>query len=102
MTTRVRPTIRFVDGLRTAETRREISIMRSIRNRLESDVEFRAFHEGRKVPLPRYYREIYRRRLGRYSELVREPLISPVLEPPLCAAADGRSQATLRQTGEPS
>ncbi len=56
--------------------------MRSIRNRLEADAEFRAFHEGRKVPLPRFYREAYRRRLGRYSELVREALISPILEPP--------------------
>ena len=102
MTTNARPTIRFVDALRTAETRREISIMRSIQNRLESDVEFRAFHEGRKVPLPRYYREIYQRRLGRYSELVRETLISPVLEPPFCAAADGRSRVTFEQTGEPS
>jgi hypothetical protein len=80
----MRPAIRFVDTLRTAATWQELSIMRSIRKRLERDPEFRAFHEGSKVPLPRFYREIYRRRLGRYSELVRDPLLSPLLEPPSC------------------
>ena len=87
LASRARLAIRFVDALRTAETWREISIMRSIRSRLETDLEFRTFHEGRRVPLPRFYREAYRRRLGRYSELVRESLISPVLEPPHAADA---------------
>jgi hypothetical protein len=96
LTTRVRPVIRFVDALRTADAWREISVMRSIRNHLENDTEFRAFHEGRRVPLPRFYREVYRRRLGRYSELVREPLISPILEPP--HSIDGGASASPDRT----
>ncbi len=80
--TPVRPAVRFVHSLRTADARRELAAFRTIHARLLHDPEFRAFHDGRNVPLPRFYRALYRQRLGRYAELVRGSLMTPVLEPP--------------------
>ena len=94
VTTRVRPAIRFVHFLRTSDARRELAAFRLIHDRLRNDLAFRAFHDGRNVPLPRFYREIYRRRLGRYADLIRDSLMTPVLEPP--AAPHGTDDKALR------
>jgi radical SAM superfamily enzyme YgiQ (UPF0313 family) len=87
----VRPAVRFVHALRTGDSRRELAAFRRIRQRLLDDRQFRAFHEGRGVPLPRFYRAAYRQRLGRYAELVRKSLMFPVLEPPADPGTAGSS-----------
>ncbi len=50
--------------------------------RLIDHFEFRAFHEGRSDKLPAFYRRRYTASLGRYSELISEAEMRPVLEPP--------------------
>jgi hypothetical protein len=56
--------------------------MRQVLGLLESDVEFRAFHNNRPVPLPEFYHRRFEQRLGRYAELIdraeREPVLDPV------------------------
>ena len=47
-----------------------LSAFRRIRGLLETDLTFRAFHEGRSTALPDYYRRVYERKLGGYASLL--------------------------------
>jgi radical SAM superfamily enzyme YgiQ (UPF0313 family) len=77
-----RPIVRFIHGLRTLATRAELGAFRHIRDRLRSDMQFRAFHEGRSHTLPEFYHQALERRLGRYASLLPRGARVPVLERP--------------------
>ena len=68
--------------LRTLAGRTELAEMRRIREQLESDLEFRAFHNGKSDKLPAYYRQRHAEMLGPYAELISESDMRPVLDPP--------------------
>ena len=82
LTTKVSPVVRFVHSLRTLATRDELAAFRSIGAKLQSDLQFRAFHEGRSQVLPEYYHQLFEQRLGRYASLVSREARIPVLEAP--------------------
>ena len=67
--------------LRTFAIRDQLSQLRTIRGYLKTDPQFRDFHEGRLDTLPEFYHRIYRKRLGRYADLITETEMRPVLEP---------------------
>ncbi len=71
--------MRVLHALRTFGVRQDLRELRRIRRLLRSDSTFRAFHEGRPVDLPEYYRAQLRRRLGRYACLLSDNDIRPVL-----------------------
>jgi hypothetical protein len=52
-----------------------------MRNRIATDPELLAFHEGRSSRLPTYYRAVLKERLGDYAELLSEQDLTPELEP---------------------
>ncbi|MCP4659296.1 MAG: hypothetical protein GY856_28125 [bacterium] len=74
--------LRPLHTLRTLGMRCDLTRLRRIQGRLRDDSEFRAFHEGRSDKLPAFYRRRYAEGLGRYSELISEAEMRPVLEPP--------------------
>jgi hypothetical protein len=57
-----------------------LAAFRRIRNMLQNDRGFRAFHEGRSAALPDYYRRVYERKLGEYAGLLSQAERTPVLE----------------------
>jgi len=59
------------------------------RDRFRDDVEFRDFHEGRTRRLPAYYRQLHKKRLGRYAELISESDMTPELEAATAQPARG-------------
>ena len=71
--------LRLVHELRSIALRREMAEFKRLRNRLAIDRAFRAFHEGRSTDLPAYYRQLVRRRLGPYDDLLSEQDLRPVL-----------------------
>lgn len=80
--TGARRVVRFVQGLRTLATRAELSAFRDIHGKLQSDAQFRAFHEGRSQDLPEFYHRLFEDRLGRYAPLVSRKARIRVLEQP--------------------
>ncbi len=62
--------IRSLHALRTIGMRQDLAAFRQFGTMLDTDGQFRAFHEGRKVPLPEFYHRTYERCLGRYAELL--------------------------------
>ena len=62
----------------TVAVRRDIEEMRSIRNELRTNVQLRAFHEGRCTDLPEIYRRHLRKRLGRFAELLTLEDLTPI------------------------
>jgi hypothetical protein len=82
LTTRAPPTIRFINTVRTLDTKFELRALRRIREMLASDAQFRGYHEGRSKNLPAFYNKLFERRLGKYAELLPLPTRRPVLEPP--------------------
>ena len=60
-----------------AEKRR----LRELRDRIASEPELLAFHRGERAALPAFYRELLKRRLGRYAEMFSDDELTPVLEP---------------------
>ncbi|MCB1499252.1 MAG: hypothetical protein KDK07_05605 [Bauldia sp.] len=79
--------MKFVNLLRTFATRRDIQDFRTIRDLLVTDRAFLAFHEGRTNTLPEYYAHNYRRRLGRFAELLPPSASTPILEQPATTSA---------------
>ena len=76
-------TIRFVNIVRHLGVREAaINASRRIQAMLSSDSKFRAFHEGRSDEMPKFYRDLLNRRLGRYTELFSDEDLRPVLEEP--------------------
>lgn len=71
--------IKMLQTLRTLSVSNLLSKLRSIREQLRTDREFRAFHEGRSNALPEFYRRRYRERLGPYAELITEEEMRPEL-----------------------
>jgi hypothetical protein len=77
-----RPTLRFVHELRSFSLRREMAEFKQVRRQLATDGALRAFHEGRPMNLPAYYRHLVRSRLGPYADLLSERDLLPVLRQP--------------------
>lgn len=98
ITTRSRPLIRFIHGLRTFAARTELAALRRIRNMLVTDRQFRAFHEGETTVLPQFYRQELHDRLGRYADILSLDEITPVAE---YDADNTRSEVPL-EVGVPS
>jgi hypothetical protein len=59
----------------------QLAEMRTISRLLETDRRFRAFHDGRAVPLPEFYHRRFEQRLGRYAGLISRADRVPVLDP---------------------
>jgi hypothetical protein len=62
--------IRMSHLLRTFAMRQELAEQKRVRYQLYHDPSFRAFHEGRNDTLPKFYHDVFERRLGRYAELI--------------------------------
>jgi hypothetical protein len=71
---------KFLHILRTLVVGEQLFQLRRIRKLLKTDSEFRAFHEGRSNKLPSFYGRLYKKRLGRYAELITEAEMSPEFE----------------------
>lgn len=71
--------MRLLHALRTFGVRQDLRELRRILRRLRTDPTFLAFHEGRPVGLPDYYRAQVRCRLGRYASLLSDDDLRPVL-----------------------
>jgi hypothetical protein len=65
-----RPLVRAAHVVRTAVKRRKLRVLRGLLAMLESDRQFRTFHEGETTVLPEFYHHEFERMLGRYAELV--------------------------------
>ena len=68
-------------ALRTLGMRNDLAALREVLERLRSDSELLAFHEGRREELPSYYRWRYREKLGPYAELISDEEMKPVVDP---------------------
>lgn len=71
------PLARFVHLLRLYDVKQELSILYRIRNNLVEDSEFRAFYNGQSNILPAYYRQMIKKRLGNYAELLSDEDLIP-------------------------
>lgn len=87
-----RPAIRFIHSLRTFAAKVELDEFRRIRAKLAEDKSFRDYHEGKAVPLPDYYRQAIRQRMGAYADLLTDSDIRPVFGDKQ-AAAERHSRA---------
>lgn len=76
------PTVKFIMALRTMRSRRDLRVYQLLRQAIASDPQMRAFHEGKRVGLPRFYDAIVERRLGRYAEILSKAERVPQLESP--------------------
>ena len=72
--------LRMLHVLRSLAMKKFLAAFRRIRNMLQNDRGFRAFHEGRSAELPDYYRHVYERKLGEYAGLLSRAERTPVLE----------------------
>jgi len=88
-------------ALRTLGMRNDLRQLRGVLARLKADPQLLAYHEGRSDELPGFYHQLYRQKLGRYSELISEDEMRPVLEPP-SPAVPARSTAPLVPLGSPA
>jgi hypothetical protein len=68
-------------AVQTLRTRQVPPVLRRLVAALRDDRALRAFHDGAEVPLPEIYAELYRRRLGRFIELVPLAESRPLLDP---------------------
>ena len=66
--------------LRTTGAINAVKTLRNLRNRIATDPELLAFHEGGRSALPGYYRGLLKERLGFYAELLSEEDLTPTLE----------------------
>ncbi|AMV25718.1 B12 binding domain protein [Gemmata sp. SH-PL17] len=73
--------IRFAHAVQTLSFREQAAETRAILRLLEADREFRAFHEGERVPVPEFYQRHVENRLGRYASLFPRADRTPVLGP---------------------
>lgn len=83
-------------ALRLTNARRALREFRALRELLRTDRGFRAFHDGRSDELPGFYRERFRRLLGRYAPLFTDAELRPVLVP----SRASRARSAPRE-GEP-
>jgi radical SAM superfamily enzyme YgiQ (UPF0313 family) len=68
-------------AFRLLNVRRNLREFRVLRERLQRDARFRAFHEGNRDVLPEFYRRRLRRQLGRYAQLLSREDLRPRLAP---------------------
>ena len=71
--------IRLAHLSQTLSYRSQLREMRLVLSMLETDRQFRAFHDNRPVPLPEFYHRRFERRLGRYAGLLSRAERTPVL-----------------------
>jgi hypothetical protein len=93
--------VRGAFALRTAVKRGRLRALRRIVARLETDREFRAFHERETTVLPEFYHREFERLLGRYAALVSRAERVPRLprpEPAASAAGDAVGQPAARRS----
>lgn len=76
------PTLRMLHVLRSLAMKKFLAAFRRIKGLLKTDLEFRAFHEGRSSALPEYYRRVYERKLGKYASLLSPAERTPELGVP--------------------
>jgi len=72
---------RLIHVVRTAMKRRRLGAFRRLLRRLETDAQFRAFHEGRTRVLPEVYQREYERLLGPFAPLLTRQDRVPELDP---------------------
>jgi len=72
--------VRFAHAVQTLSFGDQARETRAILRKLESDRNFRSFHEGERVPVPELYQRHFERRLGRYAELVPRADRIPMLD----------------------
>lgn len=91
--------VKLVHWARTASTRASLKGYRQILQRLRSDAQFRAFHEGRSDVLPEFYHQRYERMLGQYAGLLtRTDRVPNLAQSPAASNADKR--AVVAQAGD--
>jgi radical SAM superfamily enzyme YgiQ (UPF0313 family) len=71
---------RLIDITRTFSVRAELHEYQRILGELEADDSLCRFHQGKRTPLPAFYRAEYDRLLGRYACLLDDGERKPVLE----------------------
>jgi radical SAM superfamily enzyme YgiQ (UPF0313 family) len=74
--------VRLAHVIRTGVKRQRMHAFRRLAALLDSDAQFRAFHEGRVTALPEFYHCEYERMLGPYAELVSRNERVPDLDAP--------------------
>ena len=81
-------TLQLVHLLRTLELKQDLGILHRIHKKLQTDAQFRAFHEGRSDRFPDYYRRQHLWTWGSLAELFSESEMVPDLGlPPTPASA---------------
>jgi hypothetical protein len=73
--------VRFAHAVQTLSFGEQARETRTILRMLETDKQFRAWHEGELVPVPEYYHRQYERRLGRYAGQLSQDDRTPYLDP---------------------
>jgi len=76
------PVLRMLHVLRSLAMKKFLYAFRRIRDMLRTYRQFRAFHEGRSIALPDYYRRVYERKLGDYASLLSPAERTPELRMP--------------------
>jgi len=82
--------VKLLHWARTLHIKADMRGHRRILERLRSDAQFRAFHEGRAPRLPDFYQHEYKRILGPYAELLSPADRTPLLAPLKLPAASAR------------
>lgn len=67
----------LLHNIRALEARRTRDVLAAMRSRLQDDPQMRAFHAGRTLDLPDYYKRLARTWLGRHAELVPDDALVP-------------------------
>jgi hypothetical protein len=73
--------VRFAHLVQTVSFREQARETRTILHLLETDKQFRAFHENEAVPVPEFYQRHVDSRLGKYAELFPRADRTPILDP---------------------
>lgn len=63
----------------TLDLRSEVAELRATVHHLQRDAQMRAFHAGESDELPAFYAQAYRKRLGKYAELMPVEESAPIL-----------------------
>jgi hypothetical protein len=75
-----RGAVRAIHIVRTLVKRKRIRAFQQLLHMLNTDRQFRAFHEGESSSLPEFYQQAYDRMLGPYASLISRAERSPLLE----------------------
>ena len=67
--------------LRTGLVRHRLKALKKILHSLQTDSQFLAFHSGKSSKLPGFYADKYKRRLGKYADLMPLQESRPILSP---------------------